>query len=95
MYTLSMVQYIKLAWKPKINRIFDKDQTNSQKQIKLAVAAIFLKNCYREIMIDQNGLKSHNEIMKCSFLENFEVSVCNFVTSLIPVLVWFHYFSYF
>ena len=23
-------------------------------------------------MIDQNGLKIHEEIMKCSFLENFE-----------------------
>ena len=48
-----------------MNGIFDKDQTNSQKQLKLEVAAIFLKNCQREIMIDHNGLKSHKEIMKC------------------------------
>ena len=33
---------------------------------KLKVAAIFLKNCQGEIK------KSHKEIMKCSFLENFE-----------------------
>ena len=39
---------------------------------KLEVAAIFLKNCQEEIMIDQNHLKSHKEIMKCSYLENFE-----------------------
>ena len=31
-----------------MNRIFDKDQTNSQKQLKLEVAAIFLKNCQGE-----------------------------------------------
>ena len=67
-----MMQDIKLVWKPRINRSFDKDETNSQKQLKLEVAAIFLKNCQREIMIDHNGLKSHKEIMKCSFLENFE-----------------------
>ena len=67
-----MVQYIKLVWKPRINRIFGKDQTNSQKQFKLEVATIFLRNCQGEIMIDQNGLKSHKEIMKCLFLENFE-----------------------
>ena len=48
-----------------MNGIFDKDQTNCQKQLKLEVAAIFLKNCQREIMIDHNGLKSHKEIMKC------------------------------
>ena len=72
MYALSMIQDIKLIWKPRINRIFDKDQTNSQKQLKLEVDTIFLKNCQGEIMIDQNGLKSHKEIMKCSFLENFE-----------------------
>ena len=72
MYALSMVQYIKLVWKPRINRICHKNQTNSQKQLKFEVALIFLKNCQGEIMIDQNGLKSHKEIMKCSFLENFE-----------------------
>ena len=26
-------------------------------------------------MIDQNGLKIHKEIMKCSFLENFEAFI--------------------
>ena len=72
MCALSMVQYIKLVWKPRINRIFYKDQTNFQKQLKLKVDAIFLKNFQGEIMIDQNGLKTHKEIMKCSFLENFE-----------------------
>ena len=72
MCALSMVQYKKLVWKPRINRIFDRDQTNSQKQLKLEVGAIFLKNCQEEIMIDQNDLNSHGEIMKCSFLENFE-----------------------
>ena len=72
MYALSMIQDIKLIWKPRINRIFDKDQTNSQKQLKLEVDTIFLKNCQGEIMIDQNGLKSHKEIMRCSFLENVE-----------------------
>ena len=41
-------------------------------QLKLEVAAIFLKNCKEEIMIDQNALKIHEEIMKFSFLENFE-----------------------
>ena len=56
-----MVQYINLVWKPRINRIFDKDQTSSRKQLKLEVAAIFLKNCQGEIMIDQNGFKSHNK----------------------------------
>ena len=35
-------------------------------------------------MTDQNGLKRHKEIMKCSFLENFEA----FGLQL-------HYFSYF
>ena len=35
-------------------------------------AAIFLKNGQGEIMIDQNGLNINEEIMKCSFLENFE-----------------------
>ena len=65
MYALSMVQYIKLVWKPRINRIFAKDQTNFQKQLKLEADAIFLKNCQGEIMIDQNALKSHKEIMKC------------------------------
>ena len=49
-----------------------KYQTNSQKQLKLEVAAIFLKNCKGEIMIDQNALKIQEEIMKFSFLENFE-----------------------
>ena len=72
MYALSMIQDIKLIWKPRINRIFDKDQTNSQKQLKLEVDTIFLKNCQGEIMIDQNGLKIHEEMMKSSFLENFE-----------------------
>ena len=67
----ALVQYIKLAWKPRINRIFDKGQTNSQK-LKFKVAAVFLKNCQEEIMIDQNRLNSHKEIMKSSFLENFE-----------------------
>ena len=67
-----MVQYINLVWKPRINRIFDKDQTSSRKQLKLEVAAIFLKNCQGEIMIDQNGFKTHEEILKCSFLETFE-----------------------
>ena len=65
-----MVQYINLVWKPRINTICHKDQTNSQKQLKLGVAAFFLKNCQGEIMIDQNGLKINEEIMKCSFLEN-------------------------
>ena len=67
-----MMQDIKLAWKPRVNIIFDRDQTNSQKQLKLERAALFLKNCQGEIIIDQNGLKSHKEIMKCSFLEYFE-----------------------
>ena len=67
-----MVQYIKLVWKPRINRICHKNQINSQKQLKLEVAVIFLKNCQGEIMIDQNGLKIHEEMMKCLFLENFE-----------------------
>ena len=71
-YALSMVQYIKLVWKPRINRICHKNQTNSQKQLKFEVAVIFLKNCQGEIMIDQNGLKIHEEMMKSSFLENFE-----------------------
>ena len=71
-YALSMVQDIKLVWKSKINRIFDKDQTNSHKQLKLGVAAIFLKHFQEEIMIDQNGLKTQKEIMECSILENFE-----------------------
>ena len=72
MNALSMIQDIKFVSKPRINRIFDKDQTNSQKQLKLEVDTIFLKNCQGEIMIDQNGLKSHKEIMRCSFLENVE-----------------------
>ena len=76
MYALSMVQYIKLVWKPRISRICHKDQTNSQKQLVLTdsafLAAIFLKNCQGEIMIDQNGFKTHEEILKCSFLETFE-----------------------
>ena len=72
MYALSIVQYIKLVWKPRINRIFNKDQTNSQKRLKLKVAAIFLKNCKGEIMIDQNGLEIHKEITTSSFLENLE-----------------------
>ena len=59
MYALSMVQYIKLVWKPRINRICHKDQTNSPKQFKLEVAAIFLKNCQGAIMIYQNDLKIH------------------------------------
>ena len=43
MNALSMIQDIKFVSKPRINRIFDKDQTNSQKQLlKLEVAAIFL-----------------------------------------------------
>ena len=67
-----MVQCMKLVWRPRINRIHHKDQSNSPKQLKLEVAAIFLKNCQGEIMIDQNGLKIHKEIMKYSFLENFE-----------------------
>ena len=66
-----MIQDIKLVWKPRINRIFNKDQTNSHKQLKLEVA-IFLKTCQGEIMVDQNGLKSHREIMKGSFFKNFE-----------------------
>ena len=33
----------RLIWKPRINIIFDKDQTNYQKQLKLEIAAIFLK----------------------------------------------------
>ena len=57
-----MIQDRKLVWKPRIfclkNRIFDKDQANSQKQLKLQVAAIFLKTCQGEIMINQNGLLS-------------------------------------
>ena len=72
MYDLSMVQYIKLVWKPRINRIFHKDLTNSQKQLKMEAAAVFLKNCQGQIMMDQNGLKIHEEIMKCSVIENFE-----------------------
>ena len=52
--------------------IFHKDQTESLKELKLEVGAIFLKHCQGEIMIDQNGLKIHKEIMKYSFLENFE-----------------------
>ena len=75
MYALSMVQCIKLVWKPRINRICHKDQSNSPKQLKLEVAAIFLQNCQGEVMIDQNGLKIHKEIMKCSFLENFEAFI--------------------
>ena len=67
MYALSIVRYIKLVWKPRINRICQKDQTNSQKQLKLEVPAIFLKNCQGEIMIDQNSLKIHEQIMKIVF----------------------------
>ena len=33
-------------------------------------------------MIDQNGLKSLKEIMKCSSLEYFEAFACNLITSL-------------
>ena len=42
-------------------------------------------------MIDQNGLKRHKEIMKCSFLENFEafgLQLCyypNFFTGVAPL----------
>ena len=72
MYAVCMVQCIKLVWKPRINRIRHKDQTNSPKQLKLEVATLFLKHCEEEIMIDLNGLKIHKEIMKCSFLENLE-----------------------
>ena len=72
MYALSMGKYVKLVWKPRINIICHKDQTNSQKQLKLEVVAIFLKNCQGEIMNDQDGLKIHKEMMMCSFLENFE-----------------------
>ena len=43
-----------------------------KEQLKLEVVDIFLKNCQVEIMIDQNGLKIYEEIMKCSYLENFE-----------------------
>ena len=34
---VNMMQYIKLVWKRKINIIFNKDQTNLQKQIELKV----------------------------------------------------------
>ena len=54
-----------------MNRIFPKDQTNSQKRAKLDEATIFLKNCQGEIMIDQSGIKIHEEITNYSFLENF------------------------
>ena len=79
MYVLSMVQYKKLVWKSRINRICHKDQTNSQKQLKLEVAAIFLKNCQGANTIDQNGLKVHEEIMKCLYLEilgAFSLQLC-------------------
>ena len=72
MYALSMGKYVKLVWKPRINIICHKDQTKPQIQRKLEVAAIFLKTCQGEIMIDQNGCKIQEEIMKCSFLEKFE-----------------------
>ena len=75
MYALSMVHYIKLVSKPRINRICHKDQTNSPKQLKLEVAAIFLKNCQGVIMIYLNDLKIHEEIMKCSNLENFQAFI--------------------
>ena len=72
MNSLSIVQYKKLVWKSRINRIYHKDQTNSQKQLKLEVVAICLKNCQGAITIDQNGLKVHEEIMKYLYLEIFE-----------------------
>ena len=56
-----------------ILRTYASSQTNSQKQLKLEVAAT-LKHCQGEIMIDQNGFKIHEELMKCSFLEDFEAS---------------------
>ena len=91
MYALSKVQYIKLVWKPRINIICHKDQTNSQKQLKLEVVAIFIKNCRGEIMNNKNRLKIYEEIMKCSFLENFEAfswQLCyqpNYLTGVIPL----------
>ena len=72
MYAFSMGKYVKLVWKPRINIICHKDQTKPQIQRKLEVAAIFLKTCQGEIMIDQNGWKIQEEIMKCSILEKFE-----------------------
>ena len=54
-----ILQYIKLVWKRRINRIFDTDQTNFPKQLKFKVAVknnlfFFKKNCQGQITIDQN-----------------------------------------
>ena len=62
-----MVQYIKLVWKPLINRIFHKDETKFQKQLKMEEAAIFLKTSQGEITIDQNGLKIHEKLWSVHF----------------------------
>ena len=67
MYALSMVQYIKFVWKPRINRIFHKDETKFQKQLKTEEAAIFLKTSQGEITIDQNGWKIHEKLWSAHF----------------------------
>ena len=91
MYALSMVQYQTCLKTQNQQKNFDKNQSNSPKQLKLEEAAIFLKNCQGEIMIDQNGLKNHQELMKCSFLENFEafsLQLCyqsNSFTGVVPL----------
>ena len=75
-----ILQYIKLVWKRRINRIFDTDQTNFPKQLKFKVAVknnFFFKK--KLSGADHNWSKQIKKSLK-----NYEVLIFSKVWGLQP-----------